>query len=210
MIFVTDKITESCILTTQTSGIATIAPLFLFHDGEWTPNLNAAQLGKLTGNLSEQPSPIAVFDYCYGVLYDPAYRETYGEYLKRDFPRVPLPANDAVFRTYAQAGERLRRLHLMQEKAPLNLSLTPSTAVNLEIGKVKYTDGVVNINSNTQIAGIPPEVWAYRIGGYQVLDKWFNSHRGEKLTLKKFTYIANVSGLLAQTGQVQEELRHVR
>ena len=218
MVFVTDTITESCILTTQTSGIAYIAPLYLSHDGEWMPNLNAAQLRKLTQNLSEQPSPIAVFDYCYGVLYDPVYRETYGEYLKRDFPRVPQPANDAVFRAYAQAGECLRRLHLLQEKATLNLSLAPGTGANLEIGTVKYaggvgaegvgTEGALQINSSTTITGIPPEVWAYRIGGYQVLDKWFSSHKGEKLTLESFTHIANVAGLLAQTIQVQEEMRY--
>ncbi len=38
-----------------------------------------------------RPSEVKVFDYIYGVLHSPAYRETFAEFLKIDFPRIPYP-----------------------------------------------------------------------------------------------------------------------
>ena len=42
-----------------------------------------------TGDL--RPSEVKVFDYIYGVLHAPNYREAYAEFLKLDFPRIPYP-----------------------------------------------------------------------------------------------------------------------
>lgn len=58
-----------------------------------------------------------MFDYIYGVLHAPNYRETYREFLKIDFPRVPFPRDPATFRALSEAGEALRRLHLMEDAA---------------------------------------------------------------------------------------------
>jgi hypothetical protein len=64
-----------------------------------------------------RPSEVKVFDYIYGVLHSPAYRETYAEFLKIDFPRIPYPPSPEVFRHVSEKGERLRRLHLMEATA---------------------------------------------------------------------------------------------
>jgi len=170
--------------------------------------------------MSFQPSPIDVFDYIYGILYDPIYRERFNEFLKRDYPRMPIVnapedrdnpnafyVSEDMFRAYVTAGERLRKLHLMQVKVPAALEIKPNTRDDLEIGAIKYKDGVLHLNANKRIHGIPEDVWNYRIGGYQVLDKWFKSHRGETMTLASFDHIENVVGLLAETLKVQEGLR---
>jgi predicted helicase len=60
---------------------------------------------------------VKVFDYIYGVLHCPAYRETYAEFLKIDFPRVPFPPSPEVFAAISAQGEALRRLHLMEDAA---------------------------------------------------------------------------------------------
>ncbi len=59
---------------------------------------------------------------------------------------------------------------------------------------------------NKRILGIPIQVWNYQIGGYQVLDKWFKSHRGETLTIGKYSHIENIVGLIAETITIQNEL----
>jgi predicted helicase len=64
-----------------------------------------------------RPSEVKVFDYIYGVLHSPAYRETFAEFLKIDFPRIPYPASPEVFRHVSEKGEQLRRLHLMEPAA---------------------------------------------------------------------------------------------
>ena len=43
------------------------------------------------------PDEIVVFDYIYGVLHCPAYRESYAEFLKIDFPRIPWPSSPDEF-----------------------------------------------------------------------------------------------------------------
>ncbi|MCL2571133.1 MAG: hypothetical protein FWE11_01920 [Defluviitaleaceae bacterium] len=112
-----------------------------------------------------------------------------------------------MFHVYVAAGERLRKLHLMQDKVPANLELEPITADNLEIGAIKYKDGILHLNPARRIHGIPSDVWTYRIGGYQVLDKWFKSHKGKTMTIDDFDHITNVVGLLMETIKIQDELR---
>jgi len=208
--------------------ITYIAPLFLRHntiDGneEWTPNINAEAYAKLAQNLPAPPSPIEIFDYIYGILHDPAYYERFDEFLSRDFPRVPVIncaedkdnpeaffVSEDMFRVYVEAGARLRRLHLMQTKAPAELVIEPNTSDDMEIGAVRYKDGVLRLNANKRIRGIPADVWNYRIGGYQVLDKWLKSHKGETLTIESFDHISNIVGLLAETIKTQQNLRNTR
>ena len=64
-----------------------------------------------------RPSEVKVFDYIYGVLHSPAYRETFAEFLKIDFPRIPWPPSPQIFRHVSEKGESLRRLHLMEPAA---------------------------------------------------------------------------------------------
>jgi predicted helicase len=59
-------------------------------------------------------APIDLLDYIYAVLHSPTYRETYKEFLKIDFPRVPYPDNVEKFWKLVQLGGELRALHLME------------------------------------------------------------------------------------------------
>ena len=119
-----------------------IAPLYLYPEEgtldptirlNFDPNLYARirEAAGLTGPLvapdgsdafrratgDARPDEVKVFDYIYGVLHCPAYRQTYAEFLKIDFPRVPFPASPAVFARVSAQGEVLRRLHLMDDAA---------------------------------------------------------------------------------------------
>ena len=99
--FISASIIDAHFIDYPGRSIAYIAPLYLHSeiDGSWSPNINADALARLTENLGFQPEPIEIFDYVYGVLYDPVYRERYNEYLKRDFPRVPCPLLKAMSTT---------------------------------------------------------------------------------------------------------------
>jgi len=201
--------------------ITYIAPLYKRTEvvgvEEWEANLSDKAYKQLTQYLLYSPSPIEVFDYVYGILHDPIYIERFDEYLCRDFPRVPIInapkesdddfiVTEDMFHAYVAAGEHLRKLHLMQTKTPAAIEIDPPTATDLEIGAIKYKDGTLQLNPNKCIAGIPEDVWNYRIGGYQVLDKWFKSHKGKTMSIDDFDHIVNVVGLLAETIKIQDEL----
>lgn len=207
--------------------ITYIAPLYLRSESEltgesWIANLNDDVFNKLTQYLPTKPTPSEVFDYVYGILHDPVYYEKYEQYLCRDFPRVPVInepeeertegtffVREDLYREYVVTGERLRKLHLMQIKVPAELMLDPNTPDDMEIGAVKYKNGVLQLNSNKRITGISQDVWKYQIGGHQVLDKWFKEHKGETLTIDSFTHIQNVVGLLEETIGLREYLRNL-
>lgn len=206
--------------------IAYIAPLYLLHkendEEKWISNIGEESYNKLTQYLSDKPSTIDVFDYVYGILHDPVYVEQYGEYLCRDFPRVPIIndknteneegsffVSEDLFKEYVATGSKLRKLHLMDCKSPAELILEPNNSENLEIGAIKYKKGVLQLNKNKQILGISKEVWDYQIGGYKVLDKWFKEHKGEILNIDKFNHIENIVGLLEETIRLQEHLRSI-
>jgi hypothetical protein len=41
----------------------------------------------------------------------------------------------------------------------------------------------VYINKTRYFEGIPPEIWGFKIGGYQVLDKWLKDRKKAKRSL---------------------------
>lgn len=71
----------------------------------------------------------------------------------------------------------------------------------------KYEKGVLQLNKNKQIFGIPKEVWDYEIGGYKVIDKWFKEHKGGILNIETFTHIENVVGVINETIKLEEYLK---
>ena len=59
-------------------------------------------------------APIDLLDYIYAVLHSPTYRETYKEFLKIDFPRVPYPDDPETFWKLVELGAELRQVHLLE------------------------------------------------------------------------------------------------
>ena len=73
------------------------------------------------GDLRKTFGPEDVFHYAYAVFHSPTYRSRYAEFLKIDFPRLPLTSNVELFRSLCALGKELVALHLM-EGAPSPLS----------------------------------------------------------------------------------------
>ena len=59
-------------------------------------------------------TPEEIFDYIYAVFHSPGYRTRYAEFLKIDFPRLPLTGNLELFRELARLGGELVALHLLE------------------------------------------------------------------------------------------------
>jgi predicted helicase len=93
-------------------------------------------------------SPLHLLDYIYAVLHSPKYRETYKEFLKIDFPRVPFP--DAVgtsrdlstiqknFWDLVQLGSEIRKLHLLEEISNKDLQTKYPIAGNNVVAKPTF------------------------------------------------------------------------
>ena len=132
-------------------------------------------------NLPEGVSPEEILAYIYAVLYSPTYRERYYEFLKYDFPRIPLPRDIEQFRSLAALGQRLIDSHLLKNVSRPEVAPTGRGAPALHrfegegdgvVSRVRYLDGQIWINSTQCFTDVPVEVWEYEVGSYQVCEKW--------------------------------------
>jgi predicted helicase len=160
------------------------------------------------GDLAETFGPEDVFYYAYAVFHSPEYRERYAEFLKRDFPRLPLTSDRALFAALAEKGAELAGLHLMTSPA-LDAFVTrfPESGTN-EVEKVRYAaaDGRVYINNEQYFEGVPEEVWEFRVGGYQVLDKWLKDRKGRMLSYDDIRHYQKVVVVLSETRRLMAEI----
>ena len=60
------------------------------------------------------PSPEDIFHYAYAIFHSPQYRERYAEFLRIDFPRLPLTTSVPLFRQLGALGGELVAWHLLQ------------------------------------------------------------------------------------------------
>lgn len=88
-------------------------------------------------------TPEDIFHYAYAVFHSPGYRSRYAEFLKIDFPRLPLTGNLELFRALARLGGELTALHLL-ESPRLAQPLTEFIGGrNPEVEKVSWTRDTV-------------------------------------------------------------------
>ena len=66
------------------------------------------------GDLDETFGPEDVFHYIYAVFHSPTYRERYDQFLRADFPRVPLTDDVELFRALVGLGGELTAVHLLK------------------------------------------------------------------------------------------------
>ncbi|WP_205007894.1 type ISP restriction/modification enzyme [Sphingosinithalassobacter portus] len=155
-----------------------------------------------------RPSEIKVFDYIYGVLHAPNYRETYAEFLKIDFPRIPYPASPEAFAHVSEKGEALRRLHLM-EPAAIGDTPYPFEGEGDDIvaaGYPKFEDGKVWINPDQYFASVPAIAWGFPIGGYQPAQKWLKDRRGRVLSWDDIGHYQKIVKILIETDRIMGEI----
>ncbi|WP_457636843.1 type ISP restriction/modification enzyme [Oceanithermus sp.] len=170
------------------------------------PNLEAGAWRGLMGKLGLEVSPEDFLAYVYAVLYTPAYREKYAEFLRVDFPRVPWPQDAGTFSAFAERGRRLIELHTLEaaDLVPPSARFFGEGSGLVEKPRYDESAGRVYVNKAQYFEPVSPEAWNYRIGGYQVLEKWLKDRKGMALDDPK-TYMKIVTAI-EKTLEVQREL----
>jgi|SRR5579863_87538 len=240
---VTRDVSEVIVMSPKTSNNGFLFPLYLFplvREGQQSqgslvaelgvgrqPNLNPAfvadaqkRLG-LTfvpdgrGNLQSTFGPEDVFNYIYAVFHSPTYRTRYAEFLKSDFPRLPLTSDRDLFAELAQKGAELVALHLMESPRLDNLITTfPEKGSNV-VERVTYVPATqrVSINGIQYFQGVPREVWEFHVGGYQVCEKWLKSRlkdsEARTLTFDDLQHYQKIVVALKETIRLMAEIDQV-
>ncbi len=235
----TRNIVEVICMSPNTSNNGFVFPLYLYPDpskielfdthfsstapGGRRPNLSPAFITDISNKLNMQFiqdgkgdrqqtfGPEDIFDYMYAVFHSPAYRERYADFLKIDFPRLPLTSNADLFRELCKLGERLVGLHLM-EKFGRAVPKYPAKGNDM-VEKVEYLEprdqpeqGRVYINKVQYFGGVPPEVWNFHVGGYQVCQKWLKDRKGRVLSYEDIQHYQRVVAALAETIELMGQI----
>jgi predicted helicase/CRISPR/Cas system CMR-associated protein Cmr5 small subunit len=157
-----------------------------------------------------RPDEVAIFDYIYGVLHCPAYRETYREFLKIDFPRVPYPPSPELFWDVSAKGTQLRRLHLMEDAAIGAAPFKFDGEGDSIVGKVEFKpvgeNGRVFINDTQYFDDVPQIAWNFHIGGYQPAQKWLKDRKGRELTFDDIRHYQKIIKILDETDRIMKTI----
>jgi len=172
------------------------------------PNLNADFIEALQKSLGVIPSPEEIFYYIYAILHSQNYRDRYKEFLKGDFPRIPLTSNKKQFKILATLGEELVSLHLMESDSltgPISAFDVSGSSV---VEKVVYDDikKWVFINNTQFFADVPKTVWEFQVGGYQVCQKWLKDRKTRKLSPTDVRHYQKIITTLHHTQQIMSEI----
>jgi predicted helicase len=201
-------------------GIMQQAPLYIYPETnnfqssilreQRRPNISPEFLKDITSKLGCTPTPEAIFYYIYAIFHSPTYRTRYAEFLKIDFPRVPLTSNNELFHQLADYGEELVSLHLM--KSPKFDKFITKFVENdgnnlVDAGHPKYTNGAVIINKiGDKFTGVPESVWNFYVGGYQVCQKWLKDRKGRTLTLDDIQHYQRIVVALKETIELMTKI----
>ncbi len=132
-----------------------------------------------------------IFNYVYGLLHSPEYRETYAADLKKMLPRIPF-AKD--FRAFADAGNQLAALHLRYETVePYPLDGLDAAGLGgdadygffavrdkkMSFGKpnaeqkaagLRHDRSVIQYNDRITLRGVPEEAYRYTLGSRSAIE----------------------------------------
>ncbi len=209
--FASEFIVSDGVIGADNKGRESFFPLYLYPTTQAEkdmgitrkPNIAPEFLAKLEQNLSYIPTPEDIFNYIYAIFYSPTYRSRYAEFLKGDFPRVPLTRNVDLFRQLGELGEQLVNLHLM--KSPI-LNETSSPFIDngggciVDAGHPKYEGGKVVINKQKDgFMNVPEAVWNFHVGGYQVCQKWLKDRKGRTLSQDDIGHYQKIVVALGQS-----------
>ena len=122
----------------------------------------------------------AIFDYVYGILHAPSYREGFANDLSKMIPRIPFAPD---FHAFAEAGKALAGLHLGYETCeqyPLSLVFAHDGEpqphhFRLTERAMRFATPAkttLTINEHVRLTGIPEMAHRYMVNGRTPLE-WF-------------------------------------
>ncbi|MES2017966.1 MAG: type ISP restriction/modification enzyme [Pseudomonadota bacterium] len=200
----------------------------LLESTQRVPNFSSSFLIMLATNLGIDkndkfglPEGVQAEDilaYIYAVLHAPSYRSRYREYLKSDFPRIPFcllsnkPGGLAeIWPTVVALGRQLIDMHLLRNsKSPTQVTFPMHGSGKVE--KIRFDNsklgekGKVWINEDQYFDHVDLGAWNFKVGGYQVCNKWLKDRVGRTLTLDEVEHYINVVEALRSTLLIMQNI----
>ena len=226
--YISENIISDGLIRSDNKGSESIFPLYIYPDPSKKnpirgstimmvfdkretygrkPNISPKIFEKLEAAFGRPPSPEEILFYIYGVFYSNIYRQTYAEFLRIDFPRMPFTAKYDLFKKMGKLGKELADLHLLKSPALDNpIAKYQGSGTNDRIEKITYKEDKqrIYINNEKYFEGIAPEIWNYHIGGYQVSQKYLKDRKGR--IMDNAPHYCRIVTSLSKTIKIQKKI----
>ena len=178
-------------------------------------NVSDWSLAKFQEIYGSEVTKADIWEYLYGVMHAPDWRDHFRSELQKNLPRVPLaPGGIDVFQQFQLAGRELFELHADYETAPeadLKIELDEGGDYRIH-GQMRWqskTDrSVLEINPKCRLIDIPIEAHAYQISGRSPLEWAVDSLRVKRDTNSGI--VDDVNSWRAWLEDPFELVRHLR
>lgn len=180
-----------------------------FEGKEKVENLTPSFREFINDHYSCHFTPEEILGYIYAILFHKTYRTKYFQSLKKDFPKIPFSCSKDTFLALSTLGQSLYTLHLLQDEDLPSVGepkILDRKNQNKVIDKPKYSQNKLFVNSNLYFDEVSSEVWEYTIGGYQVLDKYLKSHKGEEID---YEYFQKIIAILHKSLEIEKEVSQI-
>ncbi|WOZ80765.1 type ISP restriction/modification enzyme [Segatella hominis] len=201
-------LTDKTILSSKDN--ANVFPLYLytkdFGEEKKNPNLKKEEWQKFNDAVGKETTPEEILAYIYAVLHSLSYRERYKEFLKVDFPRIPLPKTAKEFNRLTAIGQQLIDLHLMNNTQSWKCTTTFPEVGSQQVDFQEWKDGQVWINDKQYFGNVSESVWEFYIGGYQPAQKWLKDRKGRTLSFDEIKHYLHIIHALKETERLMKEI----
>ena len=206
LVHISKNIVDDCYVSNKTKERGYVFPLYLYMEDKKIPNLKKEEWQKFNDAVGKETTPEDILAYIYAVLHSLSYRERYKEFLKVDFPRVPLPLSSEEFDRLIAIGQKLIDLHLMNNTQSWKCTTTFPEVGSQQVDFQKWKDGQVWINDKQYFGNVPESVWEFYIGGYQPAQKWLKDRKGHILSFDEIKHYLHIIHALEETMKLMKEI----
>lgn len=162
---------------------------------------------KLSLSVIKSPTTFTGEDlvaYIYAVLYSKKFRITFNEYLKYDFPVVPIPKNKEYFFRMVEIGNKLISIHI-----PDNFIREVDFDVVLPVLEKYCFDKkqlCVILNNTVRVPVSKSNVYEFEIGGYKPIQKFLKDRKGYAFTTADYNCLKRIISTIEKTEDLMNEI----
>jgi len=218
--FVSNTICEYSLGGIHTASETNIAPLYFYFEQNGSTNGNGLLFDntegrklnftdKFKGFINETYQNIftaeEIFYYIYAVLYSTTYREKYLEFLKIDFPKIPFTNDFEIFKTLSTFGKQLVNAHTFNGIPNHSVGL-PMGLGNTFVTNINYKDNRLFYNDTNYFENVSEDVFNFKIGGYQIVEKYLKERKNRKLENNEITRVEEIINIIDFTIKQMKEI----
>ncbi len=172
--------------------------------------------GEQGGKLPYVCGPQDVMHWLYAAAHDRSYRRAYHDLLCVDFPRIAWPHDRAHFLRLCQLGQELVEAHCRVpdrnasepgEHESGGSWTCPGPPQAMAGGYPVWEEERLSLSRQCVWPHrVPPDVWQFRMGGYQVLPRWLKQRRRRLLTPTDLNQLATIIDALQKTTAIMDQI----